>query len=148
MRGVRGLVLIVVAAAVPGAGAPATFLGAGGCRPCHVPEFETWKASAHAGATASIQGADGYGPECLKCHATDASEVWPGVQCEACHGAGSAYASIATMMDKPKAFAAGLLVQDQKLCDGCHDGQDHRSRVVLGKYRHDHRGEKEAVDLN
>jgi len=49
-----------------------------------------------------------------------------GVQCESCHGAGSAYKSMATMKDKAKAMAAGLnMYKDdaaiEALCVTCHN---------------------------
>ncbi|OGU58652.1 MAG: cytochrome C554 [Ignavibacteria bacterium RBG_13_36_8] len=76
--------------------------------------------------------------ECLKCHVTaygvDASllekkfNVEDGVQCEACHGAGSEYKSMKTMKDHASAVAAGLAdLKDtkniKKLCETCHNSE-------------------------
>jgi hypothetical protein len=128
------------------AGTP-QYVGVGKWKPCHLPEFGTWSASAHAGALETAKAADTFSADCLKCHTTNASESMPGVQCEACHGPGSEYWPIPVMYDLKKAVQVGLLVQDQKLCDGCHDGLDHHAKVVFGTFKHDHREKKEAVEL-
>jgi hypothetical protein len=73
-------------------------------------------------------------PECLTCHTTTAAaavleksfDVKDGVQCETCHGAGSAYKNMAVMKDKAKAMAAGLMVPKdeaaiEKFCVTCHN---------------------------
>jgi hypothetical protein len=127
------------------AGAP-QYVGVDKCKPCHLPEFATWTASAHAGALATARAADGFSAECLRCHATNASEDMPGVQCEACHGPGSEYWPIPVMYDAKKAVQLGLLVQYQKLCDSCHDGQDHHAKVAFGQFKHDHREKKAAIE--
>jgi hypothetical protein len=142
--GLAAAVLVLVPPAVL-AGAP-QYVGVDKCKPCHLPEFGTWHASAHAAALATAKAADTFGAECLKCHATNASESMPGVQCEACHGPGSEYWPIPVMYDVKKAMQLGLLVQDQKLCDGCHDGQDHHATVVFGQFKHDHREKKGVVE--
>jgi hypothetical protein len=126
--------------------APPTYVGAETCKPCHMPEFETWSASAHAAATTTAVAADGFSPACLTCHATNRTESMAGVQCEACHGPGSAYSPIPVMMNAKKAVSLGLLIEDQKLCDGCHDGKEHRTKVLIGKFKHDHREKKAVVD--
>jgi hypothetical protein len=128
------------------AGTPG-YVGVGKCKPCHLPEFTTWNASAHAGALDTAKAGDTFAAECLKCHATNASESTPGVQCEACHGPGSEYWPIPVMYDQKKAVQLGLLIQNQELCNGCHDGQDHHTKVVFGKFKHDHREKKGVVDL-
>jgi hypothetical protein len=137
------MVLLVSAGAF--AGAPA-FIGVEKCKPCHMPEFGTWSASAHAAAAATARAGDAFTPECLKCHGTNAAETSAGVECEACHGPGSEYWPIPVMIDKATAVKKGLLIQGQPLCDGCHDGQDHHAKVEFGKFKHDHREKKAAVD--
>jgi len=129
------------------AGTP-TYIGVEKCKPCHMPEFETWSASAHAAARATAKAADTFAPECLRCHADANLANASGVECETCHGPGSEYWAIPVMIDKAKAVKAGLLIQDQKLCDGCHDGADHHTKVVFGTFKHDHREKKGAVDLD
>ena len=49
----------------------------------------------------------------------------PGVQCESCHGPGSAYKSMKVMKDSDASLAAGLLVPDEATCRGCHEGAPH-----------------------
>ena len=49
-----------------------------------------------------------------------------GVQCESCHGAGSAYKSMAIMIDKTSAIAAGMVefrdtLAIEKSCKSCHN---------------------------
>jgi hypothetical protein len=147
MKGTLALAaLLVVGIASPGQAGTPQYVGALKCKPCHLPEHETWSASAHASALDTAKAADGFSPDCLKCHATNDGESMPGVQCEACHGPGSEYWPIPVMIDRQKAVAVGLLVQDQKLCDTCHDGEDHHARVVLGKFKHDHREKKGVVE--
>ena len=48
-----------------------------------------------------------------------------GVQCESCHGPGSAYKKKKTMADHDKSVAAGMLEagKDEKTCTGCHNDQ-------------------------
>ena len=106
------------------------------------------EASARAAATATAKAADGYAQECLRCHATNGTESLYGVECEACHGPGSEYWPIPAMMDTKEAVALGLLLRDQTLCDGCHDGKDHHSKVVVGTFKHDHREKKVAVGVD
>ena len=144
----RGVLVALLLAAPLGAVAAAPeYVGVGKCKPCHLPEFGTWSGSAHAAALDSARAADGFGPACLACHATNASDSLPGVQCEACHGPGSQYWPIAVMVDVKKSVALGLAVQEQKVCDRCHDGQDHHATVAFGEFKHDHREKKGAIEL-
>ena len=72
--------------------------------------------------------------ECLECHTLGKTvsadvlaktfDIKDGVQCETCHGAGSAYKS--TMKDKAASIAAGMtefkdLAAAEKMCRGCHN---------------------------
>ena len=105
-------------------------------------QFDIWQKSKHAEAyktlteakAADIAKAKGLktaaneSPECLECHAiTEDPKLTPdGVQCESCHGPGSAYKNMAVMKDKEKAIAAGLTdFKDQaaieKTCKRCHN---------------------------
>ena len=129
------------------------YVGVKMCAPCHRSEkqgkqFDIWKGSKHAEAyktltsakadeiakskgfkTAAVETA-----ECLECHTVtgDAKmfektfDVKDGVQCEKCHGAGSAYKSITVMKDQAKAVAAGLHIwksdaEIESLCKTCHN---------------------------
>jgi hypothetical protein len=113
----------VVVAATSGAAAAGDWLGAEACGRCHAAAFASWQKSAHARATASLGKHAGDGA-CLPCHATgEASARLPGVQCEACHGAGAAYAEDDIMRDAVLARALGLrdLAREPALgCGRCH----------------------------
>ena len=50
-------------------------------------------------------------------------KIADGVQCEACHGAGSDYAKMHIMKDLEKAKAAGLIIPDEKTCLTCHNNE-------------------------
>jgi hypothetical protein len=70
-------------------------------------------------------------PKCLKCHVTgfdapkdqfeEAFRVEDGVQCESCHGPGERYKGMATMKNRSKALANGLIIGDVKTCLQCHN---------------------------
>ncbi len=125
--------LLVGAAAVAVAAGHA-FVGAEKCKMCHKVQFESWTQTGHAKATEHAKASPApraFAPDCLKCHATNNDEAMAGVQCEACHGAGADYKAMSTMKDRAKAVAAGLVVPTQETCNACHDGQEHRTAVVL-----------------
>jgi YVTN family beta-propeller protein len=135
--------------AAPGPAKHPLYIGVEGCAPCHAEavighQFSIWRMAAHARAYASLakpaskQIALLSGiPEpptqakmCLGCHATAAeTEDWErtetfhledGLQCEACHGPGSEYATREIMMDREKAVANGLLLPGKDTCMRCH----------------------------
>ena len=126
------------------------YVGVKKCSMCHKGEkkgkmLEIWQASGHAKAfetlgtpaakeVAKKAGLDGdpqKSDECLVCHVTGHGEakgvflkafkVEEGVQCEACHGAGSAYQKMSIMKDEAKFKANGGVVPDEKLCKTCHN---------------------------
>jgi YVTN family beta-propeller protein len=126
------------------------YLGVQGCAKCHTDaasghQFTRWSMSAHARAYATlalpesrrIAALSGIPEEpqkarmCLGCHATAAdAEDWEltetfhpqdGLQCEACHGPGSEYATKEIMSDRKKAMANGLIMPDKETyCMTCH----------------------------
>jgi len=131
-----------------------TYIGAESCGMCHKTEkqgsqLSIWQNSAHSKAfetlktdTANqIAKKKGFKEpaaktwECLKCHVTgynlDATmlgkkfKVEDGVQCETCHGAGSAYKDIKIMKDKNLAIQKGLIVHDklEEFCVSCHNNE-------------------------
>lgn len=103
-----------VAAVVLGvarADAPSSYVGADACGECHARELAAWRAGPHAGAARSMGKKSG-DRRCQTCHTTGAAPAgqpaFPGVQCEACHGAGRAYAEDDIMRDPPLSRALGL----------------------------------------
>lgn len=130
-----------------------SFEGAEVCGMCHKTDkagkqLSIWKDSKHAQAFKALQTKEADeiamkkfnkkavdAPECLKCHTTGYGvdkkmfgakfKVEDGVQCEACHGAGSAYKSMKVMKDKDAAVKAGLMVHKdvKKFCETCHNAE-------------------------
>lgn len=131
------------------------YIGVKQCGVCHRTEkqgkqLDIWQKSAHANAyktlttkeaeeiakKAGLKKPAAESPECLSCHATgynvDAKfldkgfDVKDGVQCETCHGAGSAYKATSIMKDRQKSVEAGLIVWEndaeiEKSCITCHN---------------------------
>ena len=138
------------------------YVGVGKCKMCHKgakkgEQFEKWQASRHAKAyetlatseaqatakKAGVEGDPQKSPKCLKCHVTaygvdekliEASfKVEKGVQCEACHGPGSAYKKLRVMKDREASIAAGLIIPDEKLCVTCHNEESPSYRKFVFK---------------
>ena len=109
------------------------YAGADKCKMCHKVEYTSWETTAHAKATdvAKASTERKFSADCLKCHATNASEDFKGVQCEACHGPGNDYKKMSIMKDLATAQANGLIIPTQETCNGCHTGEDHAKKVVL-----------------
>ncbi len=131
------------------------FVGVKTCSPCHKGEkkgsmIEIWEKSSHSKAYKTLTSEASQmiakekglkkvaheSPECLECHVTapktDAKLLdkgynkAEGVGCESCHGAGSAYKTMAIMKDTKKSIAAGLTeYKDEKAieanCITCHN---------------------------
>ncbi len=131
---IAGLVA-VVPLALSAQAANYTYVGAKKCKMCHHVEYTSWQTTTHAKATdvAKASKTRKYGPECLKCHATNHDANMPGVQCEACHGPGSAYKKFPIMKDRAKAVANGLNIPSQATCNQCHTGQGHSHKVDFKK---------------
>jgi hypothetical protein len=131
-----------------------TYVGIEACGMCHKTEkqgsqLSIWQNSAHSKAfeTLKTDSANQIAKEkgflkpasetweCLKCHVTgynlDATmlgknfKVEYGVQCETCHGAGSAYKEMKVMKDKKLAIEKGLIVPDklEEFCVSCHNSE-------------------------
>ncbi len=130
--------LFLVWSGASAAAGPNAFTGVGLCSMCHRGEanhmvFEKWLASKHAGAFKSLDPAKGEdkNPECLGCHTTGfraggyepgaaTASRFEGVQCEACHGAGSAYKAVAVMKNRTLARENGMIVPTEETCRTCH----------------------------
>ena len=101
--------------------------GSAACGGCHPGELAAWQVTPHARTRERF--ASRPSPGCLGCHATGEVPAGPmiavEVGCEACHGAGAAYAEADLMRDRPVALALGLAdVSTPKaraaVCAPCH----------------------------
>src|SRR5262245_40759478 len=101
---------VALAATMSSQAADAQYVGAAKCKMCHVNEAKIWSESKHSHAFEALKPEEQKKPECVSCHTTGAGKAatadadLKGVQCEACHGPGSAYKSM-DIMNKAK-FAA------------------------------------------
>jgi hypothetical protein len=127
------LVLVLCwAAADRAAGEEVTYVGVKKCKTCHIKVYQTWKETKHAVAFDALNEQEKQDPKCNECHVTGKDVNLPGIQCEACHGAGSKFSS-ATIMNKKKyegdpegqrkmALEAGLIIKpDEASCKKCHN---------------------------
>jgi hypothetical protein len=106
--------------------------GRTGCRRCHIKQWRSWEATAHATAFETLPEEGRSDSTCLKCHATghgaptgftsvDETPDLAGVTCEGCHGPGSDYKDREVMQDLDASIAAGLIIPDEASCVGCHN---------------------------
>jgi len=97
------------------------FLGANNCKSCHTDIYQQWRDTEHARAYTTLRARSmQFEPECLSCHTTgyqhhhgfdeQANTSLTGVQCEACHGYGTAHARDGAMLEMAR-----------ESCTGCHD---------------------------
>lgn len=129
---------------------------------CHKSEsqgrqLDIWKESKHSKAfftlqtpeADSIAKSQGYTtpaaetPKCLKCHILgkdinpdelgETFDKTQGVQCETCHGPGSAYKTLSIMKDKQKATENGLITHTDKeaFCTGCHNTESPKYKEFI-----------------
>jgi excinuclease UvrABC ATPase subunit len=149
------------------------YVGTKICAPCHKSEkagnqIGIWQKSKHAEAfkvletpkAAEVAKAKGLktpaseSPECLQCHVVVADakivektfDMKQGNQCEVCHGAGSAYKSMAIMKDKAKSIAAGMTEYKDEAaieakCKTCHNDKsptfkEFRFKEMWAKIKH------------
>ena len=103
------------------------YVGAENCAACHRHEFEVWTDTPHSTAFRTLRDQEKESlPECYGCHVTgnagsagydpfltDAASL-VNVQCEVCHGMGSAHA-------RDGSFGRGLLMDT---CRDCHDDEN------------------------
>jgi hypothetical protein len=133
--------------------AEAKYTGVKDCGRCHKKELignqlAEWKKMKHAKAFDTLKSdeakkiaadrgmteAPHESDDCLRCHATAFGlkpeqihkkplQISDGVQCESCHGPGSAYRKKKVMSDHEKAVAAGMWEpgKDEKICTACHN---------------------------
>jgi hypothetical protein len=100
-----------------------SFLGDSNCRACHTSIHQQWRRTGHARAYSSLRASDSQlEPQCLVCHTTgyryhdgfdEKSRRNLGqVQCEACHGYGTAHSRDGAMRKLAR-----------ESCTQCHDNQ-------------------------
>ena len=132
---------------------PYGYEGAQVCGMCHKTEkqgqqLKIWSGSKHAQAYKALQSDKANeiamkkfnkkavdAPECLKCHVSGYNvdkalvgakfKMEDGVQCETCHGPGSAYKSMAVMKNKAESIKKGLVEHKDvaKFCVTCHNSE-------------------------
>ena len=138
---VLAAVVVMLGLGALAANAAPTYIGAEKCKMCHNVQYDSWAQTKHAKATENAKKSTNpkYDAACLTCHATNKDEAMAGVQCEACHGAGSDYKSLSVMKDVAKAKAAGLVIPTADTCKTCHDGKDHHKAVAFTKDVHDNK---------
>ena len=127
------LVSLIAGSAMTQEKPKATFVGDAKCKMCHKDNHASWLETKHAKAFSLLKPEEQKKPECVKCHMTGTTAenvTLEGVQCEACHGAGSEYKK-PTIMSKAKyaadkvaarkvAIEAGLVVPTAEVCTKCH----------------------------
>ena len=102
--------------------------GSAACGTCHQKQLASWQKTPHASTSQRFKGRR---PEarCLACHSTGEAPAGPVVAvevgCEACHGAGTAYAEDDLMRNRPVARALGLVdlttpSTREAVCLQCH----------------------------
>jgi len=102
------------------------YIGAKKCGMCHKKDkvHPTWLETKHAKAWDNLTAEQQKDESCVGCHSTGTTAkgaFLEGVQCEACHGAGSDYKKKSVMQDRELAVKNGLIIPDEKTCLGCHN---------------------------
>lgn len=127
---VRTQVLLTVAiVSLAGAAGAARrdWTGTAACGACHPAELAAWQVTLHARTRDRFPSRPA--ARCLGCHATGEAPAGPAIAvevgCEACHGAGAAYAEADVMRDRPVARALGLAdvstpAARAAVCAPCH----------------------------
>jgi hypothetical protein len=156
-----------------------SFVGAEKCKPCHRSkakgdQYGTWESKAHRRAYETLANEESMkigkemgienpqeSDKCLKCHITafgvEQERLGPkfdttlGVQCESCHGPGSAYSKLSVMKDYEASVAAGLTVIDESTCTTCHNEESPTYKEFVfekayAKIAHENPQKKEAEE--
>lgn len=105
------------------------YLGVIICKMCHAKDgvYPSWEKTPHAVAWTKVDSVKATAEQqkvCANCHATGTTakgELLTNVQCEACHGPGSAYSKLNIMKDTKLAMENGLILPDSATCVKCHD---------------------------
>lgn len=99
------------------------YVGAAKCKMCHIKEYKSWEATKMAKTFSVLNAEQQKDPKCNVCHTTGKladGTLLEGVQCEACHGAGADYKTMAIMKDKKASLAAGMTEPTEAVCLTCH----------------------------
>ena len=124
------------------------------CGNCHVGHQRDWRATAHAGAWASLQGSGHAQPFCNACHTVNelgnaatgpagynavADSAYHDVQCESCHGPGYTHVLEPDLPGNvPLAPMRVVNASDQTGCAECHSGGHHPFVDEWEQSRHSH----------
>jgi excinuclease UvrABC ATPase subunit len=123
-----------------------SYVGVNKCKACHQSgrdgrQYDIWRNSLHAGAYRTLTTVVSEqiakkknmkkkpceSQECLECHTIKSNKFKEdGVQCESCHGPGSAYKSNSIMRNKEESIANGMTEYRndgdiEKSCITCHN---------------------------
>jgi hypothetical protein len=108
-----------------------TYVGAGKCKVCHLETHNSWKSTVHARALFALSAEEAQDSTCLRCHTTGFGDGGygadgnlidlKGVQCEACHGAGSLYSRSSVMREPALSRELRLVAVDSTGCTTCHN---------------------------
>ncbi len=114
------------------------YIGATKCKMCHKKDgiHESWMGTKHAYAFDSLSAEDQKNEKLLPYYTTGTTakgDLLTGVQCEACHGAGSDYKAKKTMSDRDLAMKAGLIIPDSTVCVRCHNDKAPAALAALAK---------------
>lgn len=109
------------------------YVGALKCKVCHLDIYKAWETTRHASAISTLESKDLEDPGCLVCHTTGLGSGGygaetgltnlAGVQCEACHGAGSLYSRSSVMRERELSVEMGLVLVDSTTCVTCHNSE-------------------------
>jgi len=137
------------------------YVGAEVCANCHSsearPQYTNWSETAHAHAWATLQASDHAASYCEPCHTVQQNDT-PGnsgfdevptaqfedVQCESCHGPGSAHAESG---DASKVVNGRLAALDVSTCGVCHNGEHHPYLEEWEESRHSQLTENHGASI-
>ena len=140
-----GAVVVVVAGGRRVSARPprdATYIGQKKCRICHFKEYRSWKKTKHAKAWSTLPEEDRGRPGCYRRHVTGYGEAGgyvnesetprlSGVQCESCHGPGSAHAEAAKVEEDEEKIDALIDKVPRNTCIEYHNA--HKTREDFEK---------------
>jgi hypothetical protein len=103
-----------------------SYVSAGACKACHADEYAAWSKTKHSMALSRLSAEDKESGKCIKCHVTGSPDMiaaegsTPGhenVQCEACHGPGSAHLDAAKAGNAKQVKTVPIT---EATCTRCH----------------------------